>query len=46
MGDTEIEYDSNFNLFLITRLPNPLFSPELSAKTAIINFTVTQGGLE
>lgn len=46
MGDTEMEYDANFNLFMVTRLPNPSFSPELSAKTTIINFTVTQGGLE
>ena len=33
-------------MFLFTRLSNPTFSPELSAKTTIIDFTVTQTGLE
>jgi dynein heavy chain len=46
VGGTQIEYNKHFELFMTCRLPNPLFSPELSAKTTIINFTVTQGGLE
>jgi dynein heavy chain len=31
---------------MTSRLANPHFSPELAAKTTIIDFTVTQGGLE
>jgi dynein heavy chain, axonemal len=46
VGGTQIEYNKNFKLFLTCRLSNPAFSPELSAKTTIIDFTVTQGGLE
>ena len=31
---------------MTSRLANPHFSPELAAKSTIIDFTVTQGGLE
>jgi dynein heavy chain len=31
---------------MTSRLANPHFSPELAAKTTIIDFTVTQSGLE
>lgn len=41
-----MDYDDKFRLYMTSRLPNPHFSPELAAKTTIIDFTVTQGGLE
>jgi len=41
VGGTQMDYNVNFCLFLTCRLPNPSFSPELSAKTTIIDFTVT-----
>lgn len=46
IADTEMDYDTNFRLFMTSRLANPHFSPELAAKTTIIDFTVTQDGLE
>jgi len=46
IGDKSITVDEKFNLFMITKLTNPKFSPELSAKTTIIDFSVTQRGLE
>lgn len=46
LADQEMDFDDKFQLFMTSRLANPHFSPELAAKTTIIDFTVTQGGLE
>ncbi|KAL7522596.1 hypothetical protein ACHAWX_007291 [Stephanocyclus meneghinianus] len=46
VSDKMMDYDPNFRLYFITRLPNPNFSPELQAKSTLIDFTVTQLGLE
>lgn len=46
IADTEMDYDPKFRLYMTSRLGNPHFSPELAAKTTIIDFTVTQDGLE
>lgn len=46
LGDKEVEYNKNFRLFLHTKLSNPHYPPEIQAETTLINFTVTEGGLE
>jgi dynein heavy chain len=46
IADKSCDYDDAFMLYFITRLPNPHFSPELQAKTTVVDFTVTQKGLE
>ncbi|KAJ1518310.1 Dynein heavy chain 6, axonemal [Coelomomyces lativittatus] len=46
LGDTLVDYDKNFKLYLTTKLPNPHYLPEVCIKVTIINFTVTKTGLE
>jgi len=46
MGDKELTLHANFNLFLHTKLSNPHYPPEIQAECTLINFTVTESGLE
>ncbi|KAH0792655.1 Dynein heavy chain family protein [Histomonas meleagridis] len=46
LGGREVTMEEGFTLYLTTKLPNPKFSPETFAKTAVIEFSVTQFGLE
>uniref|UniRef100_A0A4X2M0M8 AAA+ ATPase domain-containing protein n=1 Tax=Vombatus ursinus TaxID=29139 RepID=A0A4X2M0M8_VOMUR len=46
IGDRECELHPNFRLLLHTKLANPHYKPELQAQTTLLNFTVTEDGLE
>jgi dynein heavy chain len=46
MGDKELSLDPKFKLFLHTKLSNPHYPPEIQAECTLINFTVTEKGLE
>ena len=46
IGDKEVEYNPKFRLVLHTKMGNPHYKPEMQAQTTLINFTVTQAGLE
>jgi len=46
LGDKEVDYHPDFRLFLQTKLSNPHYPPEVQAETTLINFMVTEDGLE
>ncbi|XP_072925763.1 dynein axonemal heavy chain 5-like [Hemitrygon akajei] len=46
IGDKEIEVINGFKLYLTSKLANPAYTPEVSACTSVIDFTVTIKGLE
>ncbi|XP_048343305.1 LOW QUALITY PROTEIN: dynein axonemal heavy chain 1 [Sphaerodactylus townsendi] len=46
LGDTVIPYHEDFKMYITTNLPNPHYTPELSTKLTLINFTLSPSGLE
>lgn len=46
LGDSNVNYDHNFNFFMTTKMPNPHYIPEICIKVTLINFTVTFEGLQ
>uniref|UniRef100_A0A452IS51 Uncharacterized protein n=1 Tax=Gopherus agassizii TaxID=38772 RepID=A0A452IS51_9SAUR len=44
LGDTVIPYHEDFKMYITTNLPNPHYTPEISTKLTLINFTLS--GLE
>eukprot|EP01064_Diplonema_japonicum_P034643 TRINITY_DN7253_c0_g4_i1.p1 TRINITY_DN7253_c0_g4~~TRINITY_DN7253_c0_g4_i1.p1 ORF type:complete len:4646 (+),score=1368.52 TRINITY_DN7253_c0_g4_i1:87-14024(+) len=46
INDKPHDFDDEYKMVMTTRLPNPLFTPEMFAKTLVIDMTVTMQGLE
>ena len=46
LGENDVEMHPDFRLFLQTKLANPHYPPEIQAECALVNFTVTEDGLE
>lgn len=46
IGGNDIEYNRNFKLYITTRMSNPHYTPEVSTKVCLVNFTVKESGLE
>ncbi|KAK0176317.1 hypothetical protein PV328_000464 [Microctonus aethiopoides] len=46
IGNTDIEYEQGFKLYITTKIANPHYLPEICIKVTIVNFTVTPSGLE
>lgn len=46
LGDNIIPYNDSFRFFMTTKLSNPHYSPEIQVKVSLLNFTITEVGLE
>ena len=46
LGDKEVALDPKFKLYLQTKLSNPHYRPEIATQTTLVNFCVTEKGLE
>ncbi|KAM9752840.1 dynein axonemal heavy chain 12 [Menidia menidia] len=46
LGESVIEYSTDFRFYITTKLRNPHYLPELATKVSLLNFMITPEGLE
>jgi len=46
IGESIIEYNKDFKFFMTTKLRNPHYLPEVAVKVTLLNFMITQVGLQ
>ncbi|ROL53285.1 Dynein heavy chain 7, axonemal [Anabarilius grahami] len=46
LGESVIEYSTDFRFYITTKLRNPHYLPELATKVCLLNFMITPEGLE
>jgi hypothetical protein len=44
LGDSVVQYNENFRFYITTKIGNPHYAPEVTMKTTVVNFAVTQEG--
>lgn len=42
LGDTEIDYDNNFKLYMTTKLSNPHYLPEICVTVIFVNHSLLE----
>jgi len=42
IGDNEMEYNPKFQMYITTRMANPHYTPEVSTKVNVINFSIKE----
>ncbi|XP_037871312.1 dynein axonemal heavy chain 1 isoform X2 [Bombyx mori] len=45
LGESLIPYAAGFRLYMTTKLPNPVYSPDTSVKVQVVNFALVPSGL-
>jgi len=45
LGDSTIEYSSDFRFYITSKLRNPHYLPETAVKVTLLNFMITIDGL-
>ncbi|XP_049887204.1 dynein axonemal heavy chain 7-like [Pectinophora gossypiella] len=46
IGDTIVEYNKDFKLYISTKLANPHYLPEVSVRVTLVNFMLARDGLQ
>ncbi|XP_051173104.1 dynein axonemal heavy chain 7-like isoform X2 [Leptopilina boulardi] len=46
LGESIVEYNTDFRLYITTKMGNPHYLPEIAVKVTLINFVITPDGLE
>ena len=46
IGDDMVTVNPKFRLYITTRMSNPHYTPEISTKVNVVNFSIKEQGLE